>query len=202
MSESKSVGMSSLSDDDKQLLTAMRKFLDSVSEDHVDPGDFDVQWFDVADSAINQWQDRERRLSELERENAELRARLRTELNEDEQTTKKEVAKQIARNKLVINTHLNGTRGGQVTTSMVRESAEPATKLSSRTIIDAFDELTHEWDVVTKESGDPGPNGDDTRLVMPKSPVDGELVQAAISDIDDTEFQDGLRHVLRTTEVK
>lgn len=141
------------------------------------------------------------RLDAMEEQQEELKSIAETALSvarteADDMTTpgsKKDIAKRLSRNEVVVQAVVRGTSiHGSVTTPKVSDMAKPDHRLENRSILDAWDEIENEWDCFEVEKGSPGPHGDSSRLKAKSDEVPNEIIRAVANDLTDEEVSEAL----------
>lgn len=107
--------------------------------------------------------------------------------------TKKDHARTLSRNEVVVQAAVKGSSThGSVTTTQVEDMAKPDVRLESRTILDAWDDLTDNWACFEIEEGTPGPHGDASRLKAESDGITTSLLRAVKNDLTDEEVNEAL----------
>lgn len=116
----------------------------------------------------------------------------KTEAKVEETPTKKEIAKSLTRDEVVVNAAVMAkARGiGAVTCDDVKKMAKPDVRLEHRTILDAWEELKDEWDCFSVV------DGEKKKLAVKRENLDDVLVRAVLNDLSDPEVTEALNSYL------
>lgn len=105
----------------------------------------------------------------------------------DSPVSKEDLARAIARHKLLTRVEENvtaGLSGGGVDVATVRDHADTmGITLHYQTVARAFTELDRTWNAIHVEDGDPGPSGKSRHVVISAADISDELRDATDEDI-------------------
>lgn len=108
--------------------------------------------------------------------------------------TKKGIVLRLLRRQLVKEAHKKPNSRSAVTTTMARNLAKPDLDPARRTVHDAMQELSENWEAFEYEPGDPGSDGKESRILCNGNLLEPSLIRGVAESLT----QDDLRETLIT----